>query len=691
MTISEKDILNTNISGAYFVADWFVEPKLNKISDKSQTHIVEPRLIEVLTYLAKRPNQVVSRKELIEALWQGQVSDGAVNRVIAKLRKSLGDDTITPKYIKTVAKQGYQLIAHVTFPSLKRVDTINKRSTLFLISAILVVTMFVFYKYYSVDSINYTEKTLHPLTSLKGNESGASFSQDGKWLIYTHQNDLLSPQQLYIKSSENDQIIQLTNNSFNVSAASFSSTSKSIVYFEKNLESCKLMLMNLDHQMQPLTTTELTECDASEHFSTLVWSADNKKVIYTDRKSSQHPYLIQQLTLDTGRIQSISQVPDSFYGDYAIAISKNGEKLAFLRAKYWDNSELYIMDTTSFAISKVWQFDFLVWSVSFLDDQTIIYSDGKSPGNLYQLQIYQQKVDHLYSAPGFIFNPKKAQGLNNILYTQVNFEVDLWQKNLRNKTKNDDLITKTNSSFIDEKPMISDDSNSIAFLSNRQGELALWIDNGDRLFPLKSIDSSKRLDSYLWLADNKRMIIETGDNKIILVNTETDQASAIKTINEVSVHPSISNDSRWLYYSSDKNGDWQIWRQLTSNQSVPELITPKGGYNGKESYDGKDLIFTKYQELGLWKMNLKSRKESLIIENLSRRTQFKICKNSILFSNKENNMKKVWQYFFDSKEKVLIFESPISEEMQFDVNQSCSKLLYSVWQGESDIMLLKIK
>jgi Tol biopolymer transport system component/DNA-binding winged helix-turn-helix (wHTH) protein len=691
MTISGKDISNTNISGAYFVADWFVEPKLNKISDKSQAHIVEPRLIEVLTYLAKRPNQVVSRKELIEALWQGQVSDGAVNRVIAKLRKSLGDDTIAPKYIKTVAKQGYQLIALVTFPSVESVDIINKRSRLFLILAALVVTILLYYKYYSVETINYTKKTLQPLTSLKGNESGASFSPDGRWLIYTHQKNLLSPQQLHIKSSESDQVIQLTNNSFNVSAASFSSTSKSIVYFEKNLESCKLMLMNLDNQMQPLTTTELTECDTSEHFSTLAWSADDKKVIYTDRKSAQHPYLIQQLTLDTGRIQSISQVPDSFYGDYAIAISKNGEKLAFLRSKYWDNSELYIMDTTSFAISKVWQFDFLVWSVSFLDDQTIIYSDGKSPGNLYQLQIDQQKVDHLYSVPGFIFNPKKAQGLKSILYTQVKFEVDLWQKNLVNKIQSDELLTKTNSSSIDEKPVISNNSESIAFLSNRQGELALWIDKGDRLFPLKSIEPSKRLDSYLWLADNKRMIIETGDNKLLLVDTENDEASPIKTVNDVAVHPSISNDSRWLYYSSDKNGDWQIWRQLIAEQSIPELITPKGGYSGRESYDGKELIFTKYQELGLWKMNFNTKEESLIIEDLPRRTQFKICEDSLFFANKEDNMKKVWQYFFDSKEKVLVFESSISEGMQFDVNQTCSTLLYSVWQGESDIMLLKIK
>ena len=236
--------------------------------------------------------------------------------------------------------------------------------------------------------------TLQPLTSLKGNEVGASFSKDGKWLIYSHQVDLTSPLHLYIKSTQNNQIIQLTDNAFNISAATISSQSDKIAYFEKNYQQCQLMLMTVDKQMQPLTTTKLATCDSGGHFSTLAWSTDGRKLIYTDRKSDQHPYLIKQLTLDTGRIQSLSQVPDSHYGDYAIALSPKGEKLAFLRSKYWDNSELYLMDMTTLAIEKVWQFDFLVWSVSFLDDQSLLYSDGKSPGNLHKLNLTEQKSKH---------------------------------------------------------------------------------------------------------------------------------------------------------------------------------------------------------------------------------------------------------------------------------------------------------
>ena len=545
------------------------------------------------------------------------------------------------------------------------------------------------YQYFTQQNIPELKTTLQPLTSLKGNEVGASFSKDGKWLIYSHQVDLTSPLHLYIKSIQNNQIIQLTDNALNISAPAISSQSNKIAYFEKNYQQCQLKLMTLNKQMQPLTTTKLASCDPGVHFSTLTWSIDDKKLIYTDRKSDQHPYLIQQLTLDTGRIQSLSQLPDSHYGDYAIALSPNGKKLAFLRSKYWDNSELYLMDMTTLAIEKVWQFDFLLWSVSFLDDQSLIYSDGKSPGNLHQLNLTQQKVKHLYSSTGFLFNAKPAYKQGDIIYNQINIEVDLWRINLPVKNKNSAFIAQINSSSIDEKPVISDNSEALAFLSNRLGELNLWIKNTEKLFPIKSIDTKERLDSYFWLADNKRIIVETGTNKLLIVDTEKDITSIIKTVNNIAVHPSRSQNSRWLYYSSDKNGDWQIWRQLIDEPSEPQLITVTGGYSAKESFDGKNLIYTKYRQAGLWQLNLTSGQESLLIDDLHRRTQFKIGKESIYFSRKNNGMKQIGQYGLSDKQETLIFEMPATQQMEYDVNKSCTRLLYSAWFGDSDIMLLK--
>ena len=75
---------------------------------------IEPKVAEVLVYLARRAGQVVSREELLSAVWPGVVvGDDALTQAIIKLRKALGDDARRPAYIETLSKRGYRLIAPV--------------------------------------------------------------------------------------------------------------------------------------------------------------------------------------------------------------------------------------------------------------------------------------------------------------------------------------------------------------------------------------------------------------------------------------------------------------------------------------------------------------------------------------------------------------------------------------------------
>lgn len=76
---------------------------------------LESRQAEVLAYMCRHPNKLISRDELIEQVWQGQiVTDNAVNRVIAKLRKSLGDDAKDTEFIQTMPRKGYKFIARIS-------------------------------------------------------------------------------------------------------------------------------------------------------------------------------------------------------------------------------------------------------------------------------------------------------------------------------------------------------------------------------------------------------------------------------------------------------------------------------------------------------------------------------------------------------------------------------------------------
>jgi len=101
-------------TGELRVGDWVVRPSQNELRRGEQVVRVEPKAIEVLVRLARRPGEVVGREELLSAVWPGViVGDDALTQAIIKLRKAFDDDAHRPRYIETISKRGYRLIATV--------------------------------------------------------------------------------------------------------------------------------------------------------------------------------------------------------------------------------------------------------------------------------------------------------------------------------------------------------------------------------------------------------------------------------------------------------------------------------------------------------------------------------------------------------------------------------------------------
>ncbi len=71
--------------------------------------------MQVLVYLASHAGEVLSTDELVATVWQGRVvGDGSVYQTINQLRQALGDDRGDIRFIQTVPRQGYRLVASVT-------------------------------------------------------------------------------------------------------------------------------------------------------------------------------------------------------------------------------------------------------------------------------------------------------------------------------------------------------------------------------------------------------------------------------------------------------------------------------------------------------------------------------------------------------------------------------------------------
>ena len=96
----------------FFVGSWLVTPNEDIVSRDDRTERLEPLAMQVLVHLASRAGEVVSRSELEQAVWKGAVvSYDSVTSTVKKLRKALGDNPRNPRYIATIPKRGYQLVA----------------------------------------------------------------------------------------------------------------------------------------------------------------------------------------------------------------------------------------------------------------------------------------------------------------------------------------------------------------------------------------------------------------------------------------------------------------------------------------------------------------------------------------------------------------------------------------------------
>ncbi len=97
------------------VGEWLVEPNLNCITRSDKRVPIEPKVIEVLTYLADYAGEVLPKEQIIQAVWPDtHVSDEVLRYSISELRKAFNDDARDPQIIQTIARRGYRLIAPVS-------------------------------------------------------------------------------------------------------------------------------------------------------------------------------------------------------------------------------------------------------------------------------------------------------------------------------------------------------------------------------------------------------------------------------------------------------------------------------------------------------------------------------------------------------------------------------------------------
>ena len=94
----------------YFIDDMEIIPIDDVVMRHGEVIKVPTRAIQALAYFIAHAGEVVTYDQINNAIWSGKFSENAFYQLIALLRKTLGDNSKQPKYIKTIAKQGYVFI-----------------------------------------------------------------------------------------------------------------------------------------------------------------------------------------------------------------------------------------------------------------------------------------------------------------------------------------------------------------------------------------------------------------------------------------------------------------------------------------------------------------------------------------------------------------------------------------------------
>lgn len=164
---------------------------------------VEPKALRVLAYLLENSGRLVEKQELFKAVWkETYVSDNALTRTIALLRKALGDTADDAKYIETVPTRGYRFIGRIepdttgdllgvssgaAARSLGLAETRRKKRALAVIACVLALAAAVAFgarRWISRRGTPSVESMqINPLTD-SGNVTRVAISPDGRYVAY---------------------------------------------------------------------------------------------------------------------------------------------------------------------------------------------------------------------------------------------------------------------------------------------------------------------------------------------------------------------------------------------------------------------------------------------------------------------------------------------------------------------------
>src|SRR5215475_15828984 len=96
-------------------ADCVLDSGRRELTRGSQAIAVGPQVFDLLAYLVRNRERVVSKDDLLDAVWGGRiVSESTMTSHINAVRKAIGDSGDAQRLVRTVARKGFRFVGAVT-------------------------------------------------------------------------------------------------------------------------------------------------------------------------------------------------------------------------------------------------------------------------------------------------------------------------------------------------------------------------------------------------------------------------------------------------------------------------------------------------------------------------------------------------------------------------------------------------
>lgn len=318
------------------LGDWLVDAPGNRLRRGDEVRPLRHKAMALLVLLAARPGETVTRDEIVDAVWNGNrfVAPKAINTAVWTIRQALGDEPDAPRYLETIAKKGYRLIAPVraiaradaALPDHAPVPAARSRRWPWVAAAGLLVAVLVLAWQARRSVAPPVLLTATPLTQNPGFEYLGRLSPDGRTLAFAWWQGQ-GVGQLYLRPAGDLAAApqQISGDAGEVQGLAWSPDGQAVAFAALSGQGrCTLWRYRLREQdRQPLAAC------AALFTPSVDWSPDGRTIAFAGEADGVGGLFA--VAPDGGGLRRLTSAPPAAAADHQPAWSPDGRRLAFAR------------------------------------------------------------------------------------------------------------------------------------------------------------------------------------------------------------------------------------------------------------------------------------------------------------------------------------------------------------------------